>query len=85
MIFFQCNHKPILPKRIFFWPNPSSIRLWRTGVQCHGMWAHNLESFSFRKIFLNKTTERGIEPSTFRVEISKLNQDVPTELPRPQN
>ena len=67
----------------FCWPNPSSIRLWRTGVQCHGMWAHNLESFSFRKIFLNKTTERGIEPSTFRVEISKLNQDVPTELPRP--
>ena len=38
----------------------------------------NLESFSFNKIFLNKTTEPGIEPSTFRVETSKLNQGVPT-------
>ena len=28
---------------LFFWPNPGLIRLLRTGVQCHGMWVHNLE------------------------------------------
>ena len=37
-------------------PNQSSNRIWRTGVQCFGMWANNLEKFSFKKIFLNKTT-----------------------------
>ena len=47
-----------------------------------GMWSHNLKSFSLRNFFLIETTEPGIEPSTFQVEILKLNQEVRAELPR---
>ena len=40
----------------FLGPNPTSIKLRPTGVQCH-----KLEKFSSRKIFLNKTTDSGTE------------------------
>ena len=55
------------------------------GVQYHGMWAHNIVHSRSEIFFLHKTTGQENQPSTFQVEISKFNQDVPTEPPRPLN
>ena len=55
-----------------FWPNPSSIRLWRTEMQCYNMWAHNLIRIPGLK--------SNLRPLGFEYQnITKTS----TELPRP--